>query len=111
MTTMPPTDISQILAPEVARRAHFGQPAMTQMEQLAYVAEQTLPCLYCEQWQSSKARALIGAVALGLVTREQAVTLFQRGLCCRGEQATIITYQPPESIPRSEEVNGRRSWW
>jgi hypothetical protein len=103
------TDVNAILASEANRRAHVGLPPLTPVEQLEHLAQQLLPCLQCEQWQSAKARGIIGATFLGLVTREEAMSLFQRGLCCKGASTAIFTYLQVEPIPRSEEANGR--WW
>jgi hypothetical protein len=75
--------LDDLVASENARRQHSGLPLLTGVALLEYAAQQLLPCCVCQEWQADKARSMIAASFIGLIDREQVLSLLGRGMCCK----------------------------
>jgi hypothetical protein len=85
--------LDELVASENSRRSCYSQPPMTQMQELEFRAQQAIPCCVCQEWQADKARSMIAASFIGLISRDEVLKLLARGMCCKtADQLRALGY-------------------
>jgi hypothetical protein len=85
--------LDELVASENARRQHSDLPPLTGIALLEHAAQQLVPCCVCSAWQADRARSMIAASFIGLISRDEVLKLLARGMCCKtADQLRALGY-------------------